>query len=142
MIPAEVFRRAVTVVQQDGWHQGEDPYDVASCTAEGGAPWEYPVNLVGAIRSAAGLNPDDDATPDYARRVCSYAPDESHWPAHRAADAALTAMARHLGCDADPVHGLSTWSADHTAQEAVAELERAAASAPPAPNTDSQESPR
>ena len=108
---AAVLARAATVIEVNGWNQGGFIDLGAACQIPDIR--QVPVCAAGAIRIAAGHDPDDCGAPVAALRVFAY------WLSSTGQAAAGT----------DPLDRIGFWNdaAERTATEVAAELRRAAA---------------
>ncbi|TDD18040.1 DUF6197 family protein [Nonomuraea diastatica] len=126
--------RAAGEVLDDNGYYAHDVIDRAEYEEVGGGSWECAVNVVGAIRIAAGLNPDDDYGDDYRSRICDQfdgSIEDDHLDAHRLADDTMHALAAHLGGPSgDDIHlteaWLTAWGAEQTVEQVSEALARAA----------------
>ena len=108
---AAVLARAAGVIEANGWCQKSYLDLAAACYVPD--PRAVPVCAAGAIRIAAGHDPDDCGAPVAALRMFAY------W---------LT-VSGQASAHADPVDRIGGWNDDpaRTATEVAAELRRAAA---------------
>jgi hypothetical protein len=109
---AAVLMRAAKVIEANGWCQNSFLDLAAACYAAD--PRDVPVCAAGAIRVAAGHDPDDGGAEVPAMRVFAY------W---------LAATGAAGAAGADPVERIGFWNDDpaRTATEVAAELRQAAA---------------